>query len=137
MARSYDLRHFALEDWVDVARGSLSVEQKTAMLRHAADCSRCVRTLRVWRRIAAIGRTEGSFVPPEDALRAVKSAYLRRLHLLSPESLLARLLFDSFRAPAAAGVRTLDQRSRQLLFETLRPVALVSRARPDSNGASE
>jgi hypothetical protein len=113
------LRHFALEDWVDLARESLSEEQKTAMLRHAADCSRCLRTLRVWRRVAAIGRSEASFVPSEEAVRAVKSAYLRHLHQLSPapESLLARLVFDSFRAPAAAGVRTLDLCSRQLLFE--------------------
>jgi hypothetical protein len=119
VGRSFELRHFALEDWVDLARESLPVEQKTAMLRHAADCGRCVRTLRVWRRVAAIGRGEASFVPPEDAVRAVKSAYLRRLHQLSPapESLLARLVFDSFRAPAAAGVRTLDLCSRQLLFE--------------------
>ncbi|HJS74554.1 MAG TPA: hypothetical protein VJ921_09715 [Vicinamibacteria bacterium] len=113
------MRHFALEDWVDLARESIPVEQRTAMLRHAADCSRCVRTLRVWRRVAAIGRSEASFVPPEEAVRAVKSAYLRHLHQLSPapESLLARLVFDSFRAPAAAGVRTLDLCSRQLLFE--------------------
>ncbi len=113
------MKHFALEDWVDLARESLPVEQKTAMLRHAADCSRCVRTLRVWRRVAAIGRSEASFVPSEEAVRAVKSAYLRHLHQLSPapESLLARLVFDSFRAPAAAGVRTLDLWSRQLLFE--------------------
>ena len=116
------MRHFALEDWVDLARELLPALQKTAMLRHAADCSRCVRTLRVWRRVTAVGRSEASFVPPEEAVRAVKSAYLhylRRLHPLSaaPESLLARLVFDSFRAPAAAGVRTLDLCSRQLLFE--------------------
>ncbi len=113
------MKHFSLEDWVDLAKESLPVEQKTAMLRHAADCSRCVRTLRVWRRVAAIGRSEASFVPPEEAVRAVKSAYLRHLHQLSPapESRLARLVFDSFRAPAAAGVRTLDQCSRLLLFE--------------------
>ena len=105
MRRSYVLRHFALEDWVDLARESLSVEQKSAMLRHAADCSQCVRTLRTWRRVAAIGRTEVSFVPPEEALRAVKSDYLRRQHPLSPapESLLARMVFDSFRARRRGG----------------------------------
>jgi hypothetical protein len=113
------LRHFSLEDWVDLARESLPVDQKTAMLRHAADCSRCVRALRVWRRVATIGHSEASFVPPAEVVRTVKSAYLRHLHQLSPapESLLARVVFDSFRAPAAAGVRTLDLCSRQLLFE--------------------
>ena len=116
------MRHFALEDWVDLARELLPALQKTAMLRHAADCSRCVRTLRVWRRVTAVGRSEASFAPPEEAVLAVKSAYLhylRRLHPLSaaPKSLLAQLVFDSFRAPAAAGVRTLDLCSRQLLFE--------------------
>jgi hypothetical protein len=122
MDRSFDLRHFALEDWVDLARESLPVEHKTAMLRHAADCSRCVRTLRVWRRVAAIGRSEASFVPPEEAVRNVKAAFLRQLGRLhppspAPGSLMALLVFDSFRAPAAAGVRTLDLCSRQLLFE--------------------
>jgi hypothetical protein len=89
------------------------------MLQHAADCSRCVRTLKVWRTVAAIGHSEASFVPPEELVRAVKSACLRRLHphAPAPESVLARLVFDSFRAPAAAGVRTLDLWSRQLLFE--------------------
>ena len=113
------MRHFALEDWVDLARESLPAEQKSAMLRHAADCSRCVRTLRVWQRVAAIGSSEAAFAPPEELVRAAKSAYLRHLHppAPAPRSLLAQLVFDSFRAPAAAGVRTLDLCSRQLLFE--------------------
>jgi hypothetical protein len=73
----------------------------------------------VWQRVAAIGRSEASFAPPEETVRAVKSAYVRYLHPVSPapRSLLAQLVFDSFRAPAALGVRTLDQCSRQLLFE--------------------
>jgi hypothetical protein len=73
----------------------------------------------VWQRVAAIGSSEAAFAPPEELVRAVKSAYLRHLHppAPAPQSLLAQLVFDSFRAPAAAGVRTLDLCSRQLLFE--------------------
>jgi hypothetical protein len=89
------------------------------MLRHVEDCGRCGKTLRVWRRVAEIGRSEASFEPPEEVIRAAKSAYPRPVQQISSagKSSWAQLVFDSFRAPAAVGVRTLDLCSRQLLYE--------------------
>jgi len=73
----------------------------------------------MWQRVAAIARSDATYEPPEEAVRAVESAYLRQVQQVSSaaRSSLAHLVFDSFRAPAAVGVRTLDLCSRQLLYE--------------------
>jgi hypothetical protein len=113
------VKHFSFENWVDVARESAPADEQLEMLRHVATCGKCARTLHVWRRVVAIARSEASYEPPEEAVRAVESAYLQEVQQMSSagRSLLARLVFDSFRAPAAVGVRTLDLCSRQLLYE--------------------
>jgi hypothetical protein len=114
-----DVKHFSFENWVDLARESAPADERDAMLRHVASCGKCGRTLHMWQRVVAIARSEASYQPPEEAVRAVESAYLRQVQQLSSagRSLFARLVFDSFRAPAAVGVRTLDLCSRQLLYE--------------------
>jgi hypothetical protein len=114
-----DLKHFSFENLVDLAREFAPADEQEGMLRHVAGCGKCGRTLHIWRRVVAIARNEASYEPPEEAVRAVELAYLRQVQQISSvgRSLLARLVFDSFRAPAAVGVRTLDLCSRQLLYE--------------------
>jgi hypothetical protein len=114
-----DVKHFSLESWVDVARGTAPSDEQVEMLRHIAACGRCARALHTWQRVVAIARSEASFEPPAEAVRAVETAYLRQVQQVSStaRSLLAHLVFDSFRAPAAVGVRTMDLCARQLLFE--------------------
>jgi hypothetical protein len=114
-----DVKHFSLESWVDIARGTAPSDEQVEMLRHVAACGQCARTLHTWRRVVAIARGEASFEPPPEAIRAIETAYLRQVRQVSStgRSLLARLVFDSFRAPAAVGVRTIDLCSRQLLYE--------------------
>jgi hypothetical protein len=69
--------------------------------------------------VVAIAQNETSYEPPEEAVRAVELAYLGQVQQISSagRTSLARLVFDSFQAPAAVGVRTLDLCSRQLLYE--------------------
>jgi hypothetical protein len=113
------VKHFSFENWVDVARESAPADEQTEMLRHVAACGKCARTLHMWKRVVAIARSEASYEPPEEAVRAVEAAYLGQVRQISSvgRTLLARLVFDSFQAPAAVGVRTLDLCSRQLLYE--------------------
>jgi hypothetical protein len=114
-----DVKHFSFENLVDLAREFAPADERVAMRRHVATCVKCGRTLHMWQRVVAIARSEASYEPPEEAVRAVESAYLRQVQRISSpgRSLLAHLVFDSFRAPAAVGVRTLDLCSRQLLYE--------------------
>src|SRR5262249_30940970 len=119
LAMGLDVKHFSLESWVDVARGTAPSDEQAEMLRHVAACAQCARTLHTWRRVVAIARSEASYEPPPEAVRAVENAYLQQVQQVASttRSLLARLVFDSFRAPAAVGVRTIDLCSRQLLYE--------------------
>jgi hypothetical protein len=113
-----DVKHFSFENLVDLARESAPADERVAMLRHVATCGKCGRTLHMWQRVVAIAGIEASYEPPEEAVRDVELAYLRQVRQISSEGRsLAHLVFDSFRAPAAVGVRTLDLCSRQLLYE--------------------
>jgi hypothetical protein len=113
------VKHFSFEDWVDFARESAPADEQADMRSHLATCGKCARTLHIWRRVVAIAQNETSYEPPEEAVRAVELAYLGQVQQMSSagRTSLARLVFDSFQAPAAVGVRTLDLCSRQLLYE--------------------
>jgi hypothetical protein len=129
------VKHFSFENLVDLAREFAPGDERVEMLRHVETCGKCGRTLRMWQRVVAIARSEASYEPPEEAVRAVESAYLRQVQQISSpgRSLFARLVFDSFRAPAAMGVRTLDLSSRQLLYEV---DGLVIDLRIETTGSS-
>ena len=102
-------RHFSEEDWVDFARRQGSEEQKARLARHLdTGCARCTPTLHFWQAVVGLAGQEASYRPPEGLVGQARAEFaLRR-----PERLLGRvarsasLVFDSFRQPLPAGVRT-------------------------------
>ena len=113
------MKHFSLEEWADFARNVVRQDLKKAMETHLeSGCKKCAETFEVWRRVTDTARRQTDQEPPENAVRTAKGMYL--LHGFrrprSKKVTLAELLFDSFRAPVVAGVRSGTMPNRQLLF---------------------
>lgn len=113
------MKHFSLEEWADFARNVVRQDLKKAMETHLeSGCKKCAKAFELWRRVTDVARRQSAQEPPESVVRSAKGMYLlhgfRRPH--SKKATLAELLFDSFRAPLAAGVRSATAANRQLLF---------------------
>ncbi len=118
--------HFSSPQWVDLVRGLLREDTKAEMNQHLrAGCEECREAFAAWSGFATFTEAEPGVVPPDDALRVVKSylaqqdvrdgrAVTRRRRSWGP-SMLATLVFDSMQA-APAGVRASGAYSRHLLF---------------------
>jgi len=112
--------HGSEEEWVDFVRQQAEPAKRARLERHLeTGCSRCARTLRLWRAVLDVAEEEGAYRPPDEALRQIRAAFSFR----RPPSLLAKmaeraaLVFDSFREPQPAGVRAAGLAPRQLLYK--------------------
>jgi hypothetical protein len=111
--------HYEITDWVDFVHGFLGDEARGRMEAHAAGCRRCAETVGWLRRLVAAALAEEEYYVPEHSVHMARAMYaLQRpeeVHVLS--RVLAQLVFDSFREPAVAGVRSQQRITRQALYE--------------------
>jgi hypothetical protein len=117
--RGNGMRHYSLEKWVDFARKVISEDQKVEMQSHLeAGCAACSKELGMWQRLLQVARREPAYTPSEGAVRMVNATFVDRPTGRSrhEKSQLASLLFDSFRGPVLAGVRSSGSVSQQLLY---------------------
>jgi hypothetical protein len=113
------MQHYSLEDWADFARNVAGDARKLAMQSHLeTGCKPCTKLYTLWQRVDVAARRESAYQPPVTVVRTVKG--LGAIHGIakprSAGSKLAELLFDSFRSPLQAGVRSTAATSRQLLY---------------------
>jgi hypothetical protein len=113
------MRHYSLEKWVDFARNVIGENEKVEMQSHLqTGCAQCSQELGMWQRLQQVARRETSYTPSTGAVRIVNAAFSSRstgrLRHAKPE--VASLLFDSFRSPLLAGVRSVESASQQLLY---------------------
>ncbi len=120
--------HFSEEDWVDFARQQGSKEQHARLARHLeSGCERCGPTLHFWQGVIGLAGQEASYRPPEGVVGQARAEFAFR----RPEGLLGRvtrsasLVFDSFRQPLPAGVRTAGLSPRQLLYKAGRYLIML------------
>lgn len=111
-------RHFTLGDWADFARKVAPQDEIAAMQAHLENCRKCQKEAQMMTRINEVAKRGGPIEPPDTALRSVRGVFAihgpkRRR---TARALVAELIFDSFRSPLQAGVRSLETDSRQLLF---------------------
>jgi hypothetical protein len=114
------MKHFEISEWADFARGLVPPSRREAMSGHlAAGCRKCRRTADVLREVAPLAAAESRYEAPEFAVHCARAIYAleqpREVRVL--ENLLGRLVFDSFREPLAAGVRSRHHVTRQSLYE--------------------
>jgi hypothetical protein len=110
-----NMTHYNLGQWVDFSRGLARDINRSAMEAHLSKgCARCRRIVEMLGSVAAFGSAQAENEPPESALRLARAIYRRPQ---KPESVLAKLVYDSFRQPLLAGVRTQDRQTRHALYE--------------------
>src|SRR5712691_12861130 len=94
--------------------------QRAAIQAHlASGCRKCRHTTDLLHKVVAAARNDSQVHVPDYALRCARAIFL----LQQPEKVQilpripARLLYDSFREPLPAGVRTQQRLSRQALYQ--------------------
>jgi len=114
------MKHFSIWQWTDFARGLVEDDQtaRSAMETHLSSCKRCERLVNVLREVAVTARADAGYEPPERAIRYGQAIY----SLYGPEKvslprLIARLVYDSGRAPLPVGMRAQNRLSRHVLYE--------------------
>lgn len=113
------MRHFSLEKWADFARNVAGQHEKAAMQTHLNDgCKECAKELRLWRRVHDFGQRQPAYEVPESVVRSMKGIYAieGKPRIRRAKTAIGELLFDSFRNPLPAGVRSISTSSRQLLY---------------------
>jgi hypothetical protein len=110
--------HSTEEDWVDLVRGQAHPADQERLQQHLdMGCTRCLKTVRLWKEVLGAAQQEPSYRPPDEVLRQLKGDFaLRNPQPVGVRPRLA-LLFDSFRQPVAAGVRAAGPSPRQLLYK--------------------
>jgi hypothetical protein len=118
-ARNRNRDHAREEDWVDFANQRAEPGVRARLEQHLEKgCPRCERTLRLWKAVLDAAHDESQYAPPEEALHRLAGEFARR----RPRPLLERvaeqvsLVFDSFRQPLPAGVRSAGLGPRQLIY---------------------
>jgi hypothetical protein len=117
--RGNGMRHYSLEKWVDFARNVIGKDERAEMQSHLeTGCAACSKELSMWQRLQQVARRASAYAPSEDAVRTVNATFVNRSTGPSSraKSQLASLLFDSFRRPLLAGVRSSESASQQLLY---------------------
>jgi hypothetical protein len=114
------MKHYEISDWADFVRGLVEPVRREAMERHlAGGCEPCARIAAIFGRVAPLARAEPRCEPPEHAVHCARAIFVlqqpREVRILT--RLVGRLVFDSFREPLPAGVRSQQRVSRQTLYE--------------------
>src|SRR2546425_12088280 len=110
------MKHF---EWTDFARGLVQESARVAMEGLASGCRKCRHTADLLQKAAVAARSDSKVQVPEYAVRFARAIFILQL----PEKVRlvprapARLLYDCFREPLPAGVRTQQGLSRQVLYQ--------------------
>lgn len=115
------MRHFGTEEWADFERQAVSVQRRKAMQQHLdSGCKPCKDSWVMWQGVIEIAEKEKSCEPPAYLVRAAKSSYelVRPLKNTTWTTQIAELMFDSFRQPLVAGVRSGSAAPRQMLYKS-------------------
>src|SRR5712691_10568158 len=114
------MNHFELHQSADFVRGLIEESAQVTMERHlASGCRKCRQTTDLLHKVVAATRNDSRIQVPDYALRCARAIFL----LQQPEKvqilprIRTRLLYDSFREPLPAGVRTQQRLSRQALYQ--------------------
>jgi hypothetical protein len=114
------MKHYTTEQWADFARGLVEGNSKLLMQKHLdGGCGECAHDAKLWARVSELAKRQPAVELSEGAVRYAKAVFAGEKPQAKREQApgLAQLLFDSFMAPATAGVRSAAMAgSRQMLF---------------------
>src|SRR5437016_4408150 len=112
-------QHYELGEWVDFVRGLVGSQTREKMQAHLdTRCRQCAELAGFFFEVAQRATADAAYSVPDYAERNLRAIYaLQRpeeVHLL-PRTI-ARLVYDSFREPLPAGVRSQRHTAHQLMY---------------------
>jgi hypothetical protein len=113
------MRHFSLEEWADFTNRNIGPDKRAFMEHHLeSNCFHCTNIISNWQSLKHFALQESQFEVPRGAVALAKVAFAAHWKKPRPGALtiLAQLVFDSFRQPELAGVRSGAVDSRCLLY---------------------
>lgn len=113
------MKHPQVSELADLARGLLHKQTADPLREHTLRCASCRRTLQALQSVAALGSVESGFTPPEAVLRLARAAFQPSRQAPVPSAwkrLASLLVFDSWQAPALAGVRSGGATERHVTY---------------------
>jgi anti-sigma factor RsiW len=107
------IEHFTENDWTGFARGEGDPARRARVAQHLeAGCAQCEQTLRLWSVLLSVAEQEATAAAvPRRARTEAREPFGRRV------AAAVALVFDSFRQPELAAVRTTGASTRQLLYK--------------------
>lgn len=114
------MNHFNIEDWTDYVRDVANLELRELMDAHrAVGCARCERRVDILTRLNVAARNEKTIEVPDHLVRSALALFASQSSHYEERrsSVLARMVFDSFMQPLAAGFRGQQRVSRQVLYQ--------------------
>lgn len=113
------MKHFGAADWIDFVNGVIDATRKAAMQNHLVEgCQLCGAEVVRWERIRQVAAREKDYQPPRETVQMAKAAYSAsgwpRDRKVGKGVI--ELLFDSFRQPLVAGVRSVGSAPRRMLY---------------------
>lgn len=115
------MRHYSSEQWVEYVRGTAPKHERAKMIKHLeTGCKKCGQAVGMWATIQKLARKRPELQPPDSTVRVAKS-YFAIYRIGGKQSLvprLATLVFDSFRHPQLAGVRSLGLLPRHYVYQS-------------------
>ena len=114
------MNHYDATKWIDFVRGVVVGREREAMQAHfGTACTRCGRIARLLGAAAEVGASDSRWNVPDSVVQTARSFFAlqrpEKVHILP--RMVARLVYDSFRDPLPAGVRTQHRISRQAIYE--------------------
>jgi hypothetical protein len=112
--------HYELGEWVDFVRGLVGSKTREKMQAHLdSHCRQCADLAGFFFEVAQRATADAAYNVPDYAERNLRAIYA----LQRPEEVrllprtIARLVYDSFREPLPAGVRSQRHTAHQLMYE--------------------
>ncbi len=113
------MAHFDITSWVDFTRGLAAKAEREAMNKHLSECRQCGKIVALLHQVQTVATADSAHEVPQYAVHQAKALFAlqqpEKVHILP--RIVARLVFDSFREPLPAGVRSQHRISRQALYE--------------------
>jgi hypothetical protein len=112
------MSHYAIDQWADFSRGLVGGEEGARMGVHLQGCGECARLADFTRDLAEICTSSARVEVPERALRLARAIFPVRVPSRPRRGnrIPVELIFDSFLAPAPAGLRATWQVGWQGLY---------------------
>ena len=113
------MKHFTTEEWIDFANEVVAKSKRQDMERHLAEgCPRCEKTVSLWQKVRQTAKSAAAYQPSEDTVRIAKAGFTGTWQSGKQSRVpgFVELLFDSFLQPLAAGTRSSDSGTRQMLY---------------------